>query len=102
MSERPQKQLINKIEKARESCLLVYVTGDRQPLYTSIAEDVVRPMYDQLLAIERAVPECKKLDLFLYSRGGDVSVPWRMVTMFRQMFDEFNVFQYHIGVKIIA
>lgn len=88
---RPQKSLIKKIEDARESRVLVYVTGDRQPFGARIAEDVVRPMYDHLLALENLEPKRKKLDLFLYSRGGDVSVPWRMVSMFRQVFDEFSV-----------
>lgn len=88
---RIQKSLIKKIEDARESRVLVYVTGDRQPFGARIAEDVVRPMYDHLLALEKLEPKRKKLDLFLYSRGGDVSVPWRMVSMFRQVFDEFSV-----------
>jgi len=29
--------------------------------------------------------------LFLYSRGGDVSVPWRIVSVIREFCDEFNV-----------
>lgn len=88
---RSQKSLIKKIEDARESRVLVYVTGDRQPFGARIAEDVVRPMYDHLLALEKLEPKRNKIDLFLYSRGGDVSVPWRMVSMFRQVFDEFSV-----------
>ena len=88
---RKQKQLIKKIEEARESRLLVYVTGDRQPFGARIAEDAVRPVYDHLLVLEKLKPKRKKLDLFLYSRGGDVSIPWRLVTMFRHLFGEFNV-----------
>lgn len=88
---RKQKQFINKIEGIRESRLLVYVTGDRQPFGARIAEDAVRPVYDHLLALEKLKPKRKTLDLFLYSRGGDVSIPWRLVTMFRHLFSEFNV-----------
>ncbi len=93
-SDRPQKALIEKIEEIRQSRVLVYITGDRQPFPASIDEDVVRPMYDHLLALEKLEPrrnKRKKLDLFLYSRGGDVSVPWRLVSMFRQFCDELNV-----------
>lgn len=88
---RQQKELIKQIEAKRESRLLVYFTGDRQPFGARIAEDVVRPMYDHLLALEKLEPKRKKLDLFLYSRGGDVSIPWRLASMFRQVFEEFNV-----------
>lgn len=33
----------------------------------------------------------KVIDLFLYSRGGDVSVPWRIASMLREFCGEFNV-----------
>ncbi len=102
---RNQKSLIKKIEDARKSRVLVYVTADRQPFVAKIAEDVVRPMYDHLLALEKLEPKQKKLDLFLYSTGGDVSVPWRMVSMFRQIFDEFNVlipYKAHSAATMIA
>lgn len=33
----------------------------------------------------------KVIDLFLYSRGGDVSVPWRIASMIREFCEEFNV-----------
>lgn len=44
-------------------------------------------MYDHLVSIGYN----KKIDLFIYSRGGDVSVPWRIVSMFREFCDEFSV-----------
>ena len=88
---RKQKTLIENIENIRKSRVLVYVTGDRKPFSASIADDVVRPMYDHLLDLEKIKPSCGRLDLFIYSRGGDVSVPWRMVSMFRQVFKEFCV-----------
>lgn len=88
---RKQKQLIKEIEQVRESRVLAYVTGDRHPFGARIAEDAVRPIYDHLVALDSLEPKRKKLDLFLYSRGGDVSTPWRLVTMIREMFDEFRV-----------
>ena len=74
------KNLINEIQEIRKSKVVVYFTGDRIPINASIAEDVVRQMYEHLLKIGIQ----NKIDLFLYSRGGDVSVPWRIVSMIRE------------------
>ena len=82
-----RKELIKQIQDKRNSKVIVYVTGDRQPIMAMIAEDAVRPLYDHLLSIGKA----EKIDLFLYSRGGDVSVPWRIVSMFREFCDELSI-----------
>lgn len=84
------KELIKKIEDLRNSKVIVYFTGDRYPFGARIAEDAVRPLYDHLLNLEFNGDE-RCIDLFLYSRGGDVSVPWRIVSMIREFCDEFNV-----------
>lgn len=83
--------LINKIQELRGSNVLVYFTGDRQPIGSRIAEDAVRPLYKHLLGLAESARERQKIDLFLYSRGGDVSVPWRIVTMIREFCEEFCV-----------
>lgn len=83
--------LINKIQELRGSNVLVYFTGDRQPIGSRIAEDAVRPLYKHLLGLAEFARERQKIDLFLYSRGGDVSVPWRIVTMIREFCEEFCV-----------
>lgn len=46
------KALIEKIEKIRNSKVIVYFTGDRHPFGARIAEDAVRPLYDHLLNLE--------------------------------------------------
>ncbi len=84
------KELIEKLEEKRQSKVIVYFTGDRHPFGARIAEDAVRPLYDHLLNLE-FMGDKKRIDLFLYSRGGDVSVPWRIVSMMREFCDEFNV-----------
>lgn len=86
-----RKDLISEIQQIRNSKLLVYFTGDRQPIPARIAEDAVRPIYKHLLNSIGYDTKAKRIDLFLYSRGGDVSVPWRIVTMIREFCDEFNV-----------
>jgi len=82
--------LLSDLENLRGSKIIVYFTGDRQPFSSRIAEDAVRPLYEHLLNID--FKENKKvIDLFLYSRGGDVSVPWRISSMVREFCDEFNI-----------
>jgi serine dehydrogenase proteinase len=85
-------QLIRKLEEIRGSHVLAYLTADRHPFLSQIAEDAVRPLYQQLLKLTGTdQPKPTRIDLFLYSRGGDVSVPWRVATMIREFCDEFNV-----------
>lgn len=83
-------KLIQDLENKRKSKIIVYFTGDRPPFGSRIAEDVVRPLYDHLINLDFK-EEKKVIDLFLYSRGGDVSVPWRIASMIREFCDEFNV-----------
>jgi|SRR5579884_2830725 len=82
-----RKALIEQIEQARGSRVLVYVTGDRPPAVAQIGDDAVRPMYAHL----REMGSVEKLDLFIYSRGGAIDVPWRIVTALRQTSKEWNI-----------
>jgi hypothetical protein len=82
---------IAELEKIRGSRILSYLTVAKQPLATAIAEDAVTLLHKHLRAIASDGKKLKRLDLFLYSRGGDVSVPWRVVSMAREFADEFNV-----------
>lgn len=96
-----EKELINQIQSIRNSKLIAYITGDRQPIGSIIAEDAVRPLYEHLLSIEKNA----KIDLLLYSRGGDVSVPWRIVSMFREFCDELSIlvpYKAHSAATLIS
>lgn len=83
-------KLIGGLEKERGSKVIVYFTGDRQPFGSRIAEDAVRPLYEHLLNLDFDRKR-KVIDLFIYSRGGDVSVPWRIASMVREFCGEFNI-----------
>ena len=48
------------------------------------------PLYDHLVNLDFA-GKTKKIDLYIYSRGGDVSVPWTVASMVREFCDEFNI-----------
>jgi hypothetical protein len=91
VSRENRLQLIRHIQESRDSHVLVYVTGDRHGAQSAIGEDAIRPLYEHLLALAENASPKGRLDLFLYSRGGNVSVPWRIVTMIREFYDEFCV-----------
>jgi len=54
-----------------------------------MADDSVRVIFDHLLKLpSRPVP---KLDIFLCSNGGSGTVPWRLVSLFREFAKSFAV-----------
>ncbi len=87
MSREKRKALIEQIEQLRGSRVLCYITGDRAPAVAQIGDDAVRPMYDCL----REFGKVEKLDFLLYSRGGAIDVPWRIVTALRTVAAEWSV-----------
>src|SRR5258708_23097413 len=54
-----------------------------------MAEDAVRVFFDHLLLLPSR--PIAKLDLFLCSNGGSGTVPWRLVSLFREFAKSFNV-----------
>ena len=75
-------KLIKEIEGLRESKVVCYLTSVRPNVNAQISDDAVRVMFDQMLLLpERPV---KKLDIFLCSNGGAGTVPWRLVSLFRE------------------
>jgi ClpP class serine protease len=94
-------ELIRSIEAARNSRVLTYVCSDRPGLAAQLGEDAIRPMYD----VVRRLGVGERLDLFLYSRGGPVEVPWRIVSMLREHCKRLGVlipFRAHSAATLIA
>jgi hypothetical protein len=87
MNREKRIKAIQKISKLRDTAVLCYVTGDRENINTRIAPDVTSVFYRHLEMIGKR----KRLDLFLYTRGGDILTPWRLVHLIREYNDEFNV-----------
>src|SRR5262249_11929049 len=81
--------LIKKIEELRGSTVVCFLTSLRQNLPAQIAEDSVRVFFDHLLLFPSRPVE--KFDLFLCSNGGSGTVPWRLVSLFREYAKGFNV-----------
>jgi serine dehydrogenase proteinase len=82
-------KLIAEIEQLRNSKVICYLTSVRQNSVASMADDAVREMFDHLLLLPaRPVP---LLDIFLCSNGGHGTVPWRLVSLFREFADRLAV-----------
>ena len=79
--------LIKKIEAERKSRVISYATGDRPPFATKIAGDIV-PLLGNLLD---GIGKVKKISLLLYTSGGDMLAPIRIVKLIRNHCDEFEV-----------
>ncbi len=81
-------EILKKIEQIRKSRVVAYVTSDRPgPINARVATDIIPVLNAQL----RAIGKVPKIDLVLYTSGGDTLVPWRAVSMIREYCDEFSV-----------
>jgi hypothetical protein len=89
MPRNERTELINQIEQARKSRVVAFVCSDRTNAVGQITEDCVRVMYDLI----RSIGHVPRLDLYLYSLGGSMDVPWRIVCMLREHCE-------HLGVLI--
>lgn len=96
------QDLIKKIEDKRKSKVITYITSDRKgPINARIAADIIPVISQQL----RTIGKTDKIDLFLYSSGGDTMVPWRLVSMMREYCDTFSVlipYKAHSAATMIA
>lgn len=105
MGREERVQLLDELQDHRGSRVITYVTGDRNPFPAGIAEDAVLPLYRHLLELPEEDSARRTLDLLIYSRGGNVSVPWRIVSMLREFAGRFNVlipFRAHSAATMIA
>lgn len=85
MSERIEE--IQKLEDKRGSKIICYLTGDRQQFPTNIGEDVIPILYRHL----ELIGDQDNIDLFIYTRGGDMVVPIRIVKLIRNYCKKFSV-----------
>lgn len=83
-------KLLEAIEEKRKSKVLVYFCADRPIQGSQIANDAIRPLYEHLLAMVPS-PKIATLDLYLYSIGGRVEAPWRIVTILREFCKKLGI-----------
>src|SRR5437867_12933379 len=89
MGDNERRLLIKKIEDLRGSSVVCFLTSLRPGVVGIIAEDSVRVFFDHLLLLNSRPIE--KLDIFLCSNRGSGTVPWRLVSLFREFANSFNV-----------
>ncbi|NLI12637.1 SDH family Clp fold serine proteinase [Pelotomaculum propionicicum] len=87
MARQHRVEIIKKICEMRGSSVLCYITGDRDNVNTRIAPDVTQVFYRHL----EMYGDTKQIDLFIYTRGGDVLTPWRLVHLIREYTPRFCV-----------
>ena len=97
-----RKELIQQIERLRNSKVITYLTSDRPgPINARVAMDII-PVFSKQL---QKIGKVQNIDLFLYSIGGDTMVPWRLVSMIREYCDKFSVlipYKAHSAATMIA
>lgn len=79
------------LEALRNSRLITLVTSVRQGINASLADEQVRVIYDHLLLIRGKEKVIPRLDLFIVSNGGDSTVPWRLISAFREFAEKVGV-----------
>lgn len=89
MSRQKRLELIQKIERLRNSKVICYLTSLRPNVPGQIAGDQVPIFFKHLSRLDKRPVE--KLDIFLCSNGGDGTVPWRLTALFREFSKSFDV-----------
>jgi len=82
-----RKENYKKLEQARNSKLLVYVTSDRPNLGTQIASDILSPFTGHL----DKIGDVEKISLYIYTRGGNTLAAWTLVNLIRNFCKDFEV-----------
>jgi len=102
MNREERTQLFKEIEETRNSKIIVYITGDRRHLETKIGDDVI-PIFQNILI--NSNHDKKKIELLIYSRGGDGSTALTIVSLIREYCNEFGVivpWRAHSAATLIA
>lgn len=87
MNRQQRVALLRDIENARNSRVVAVIMGDRPALETRIAPDLV-PLVARHL---RTNGKVDRIDLLLYSTGGDVMTGYRLVGLIREYCRHFSV-----------
>lgn len=92
-----RKAIIEELEKRRGSKVITLVTSDRPSriavpgINSQIAPDQVYQIIKQLKIFKEKNFKEETIDLFIYSRGGDVNTAWPLVNTIRTFAKKFNV-----------
>jgi len=82
-----RKNLLKELEEVRGSKIICYLGADRQSISTRIAPDIIPVFYKHLVSLGPV----KKIDLFLFTKGGDVLTALRLVDLIYEFTDQFSI-----------
>lgn len=84
-----RKIIINELQTKRNSTILTYFNLTDRPngFNTNIADDSIRPIHSLL----EKIGEKEKIELFLYTRGGNLLTAYSIVKIIREYTQNFNV-----------
>lgn len=88
---RERMELYRQLEEQLNTKVLVYITSDRPNMGTQIATDVI----DSFISHLDKIGPCKRISLYLYTRGGDTSAARNIVNLLRMYADELQVIVPH-------
>jgi len=94
-------ELIKQVEKERNSAVIFYITGDKNQFSTKIGDDVIPILFRHLELIGNK----DNIDLLLYTRGGDMVAPIRIVKIIRSFCKKFSIlipYRAHSAGTLIA
>jgi len=89
-----RRDLISRLERVRDSRVVSYFLSDRETFPPNIpGYSTVLGTEPQLLFIDqlRLIGKRKRIDLFLYTRGGDTNAVWPLVSLLREHCEKLTV-----------
>ena len=110
MSNQERKTLIEKIQEKNGSKVLTYFLSDRETVPKGIDVPGIKHNIDQYAktmiydALTR-IGHQERLDLFIYTRGGDTNAVWPIVSLLREFCNELQMlipFKNHSGGTMIG
>lgn len=84
-----RQKIISQIEKLRGSKVITYIISTKPNIKTQIESRDLREIIKRI--DEDGFDNCEKIDLFLYSNGGQTQVSWALVNLLREISSNFNV-----------
>src|SRR5216683_7261734 len=94
---RPQrKKAMKRLEKLRAGRkLITYVMSTRPNYGVDMTMDVIPRIHRQLEQLRKTSGKKFGVDLFLHSAGGEITVPWRLMTLLREFDADVDVIVPH-------
>ena len=99
-----RQKLFDQLATHRKRKLVTLVTSTKKPenlFAAQIAQDILPVFYD----IFRGRTHEDKLDLLIYSSGGQIDTPWPLVNLIREYYDELHIivpWRAHSAATLIA